>query len=83
MVLYAIFLHDDFDKNESECKQRIIDVLVRFLRADGDREVLQNAMEATERNKALYDEDMSVFSEWATLCPLIIKTALEISGDPK
>lgn len=83
-VLYAQYLHDTMEMSESECKKRIIELLARYLRGHSDpkraKEVLEKALRTTQRNEPLYDEDFTVFKEWAALCPSIIATAIEQSG---
>jgi hypothetical protein len=83
-VLYAQYLHDTLEMSESECKKRIIELLARYLRGHSDpkrgKEVLEKALRTTQKNEPLYDEDFTVFKEWATLCPSIITTAIEQSG---
>jgi hypothetical protein len=84
MVLYAQYLADETGRTESECKQRIIQVLVRYLRhpeAVNPEARLQKIMTATEVQSPMYDEDVTMFKEWRELCPSIIALAKEQAGE--
>ena len=80
-VLFAEFLHDYNDCDDSACRKRIIEVMVGLLRASTDKQkaisFLNYAWKATEVNEKCFVS--AVWPDWREACKDMLDVAIKLS----